>query len=401
MIHEKNIAYISKESIKQNYKAIEKRLATAERVPAIIATVKANAYGHGVDTVTEVLGDAGCNFFAVSSEKEAIEVRELEESRGRHPRILILGYTFPENAPTMEQYDIECTAVSPEHGLALAQGVGEGRLKVHIKLDTGMHRVGFGCDTMVRAEKTAEDIAVLAKNPHLSIVGIFSHFAVCDDEMLDGLEPVPQTESGGKLTEIQLERYKNVLALLDERGVDVGLRHIANSAAILSYIPAWLDAVRAGIILYGLSPDGKPWEDDEFRPVMKLTTTVAHIQTLRPGEHVSYGATYTAMDTRTIATLPIGYADGWIRAYSGAMVHIRRESFPEAFPESYPIVGRICMDQCMVDITGAEDRVKVGDTVTLFGDDRGEALADLASRAGTIVYECTCQVSHRVPRVPV
>lgn len=397
MIHEKNIAYISKEAIKQNYKAIEARLATAERVPAIIATVKANAYGHGVDTVTEVLGDAGCRFFAVSSEKEAIQVRTLEEGRGRHPRILILGYTFPENAPTMAQYDIECTAVSPEHGLALAQGVGEGRLKIHIKLDTGMHRVGFGCDTMGRAEKTASDIATLAENPHLSIVGIFSHFAVCDDEMLDGLEPV----SGEKLTELQLSRYQNVLALLEKRGVEVGLRHLANSAAILSYTPAWLDAVRAGIILYGSSPDGKPWEDDEFRPVMKLTTVVAHIQTLRPGEHVSYGATYTAKDTRTIATLPIGYADGWIRAYSGAMVKIHRDSLQEAIPEAFPIVGRICMDQCMVDITGAEDRVKVGDTVTLFGDDRGEALADLANRASTIVYECTCQVSGRVPRVPV
>lgn len=388
MIHEKNIAYISKDAIRKNYQAIKDKLTTADgHVPEIIATVKANAYGHGVDTVTEVLGDAGCRFFAVSSEKEAIEVRALEEERGRHPRILILGYTFPENAPTMVEQDIEVTAVSAEHGVALAEAVS-GRLKIHIALDTGMHRIGFGCDTAEVAEQTVCDIAKLSQNEHLSITGIFSHFAVCDDEMLDGISPV----SDGSLTEVQLKRYQQVLALLEERGISVGMRHLANSAAILGYTPAWLDGVRAGIILYGLSPNGKPWEDDTFAPVMKLTTTVAHIQRLRPGEHVSYGATYTATDYRTIATLPIGYADGWIRAYSGAMVESG---------ECYPVVGRICMDQCMVDITGAEDRVHVGDTVTLFGGDRGETIAELASRAGTIVYECTCQVSHRVVRKPV
>lgn len=387
MIREKNIAYISKEAIKQNYQAIETRLAAIRgQSPTIIATVKANAYGHGVDTVTEVLGGAGCGFFAVSSEREAIEVRELEAKRGRHPQILILGYTFPENAALMAQNDIECTAVSPEHGVALADGVGEGKLKIHIALDTGMHRIGFGCDTPERAEKTAEDIAILSQDPHLMITGIFSHFAVCDDEMLDGLSPV----RSGKLTEIQMERYQNVLTLLDKRGVSVGLRHIANSAAILGYVPAWLDAVRAGIILYGLSPDGRPWQDNAFCPVMQLTSTVAHIQTLRAGEHVSYGATYTAETDRTVATLPIGYADGWIRAYTGATVEIQGES--------YPVIGRICMDQCMIDITGAEDRVHVGDLVTLFGGDRGEQIAALATRAGTIVYECTCQVSYRVPR---
>lgn len=396
MIHEKNIAYISKDAIKQNYKSIEAKLAGCDHVPEIIATVKANAYGHGVDTVTEVLGDCGCRFFAVSSEKEAIEVRKLEEERGRHPRILILGYTFPENAPTMVEQDIEVTAVSAEHAGALAEAVS-GRLKIHIALDTGMHRIGFGCDTAEVAQQTACDIAKLSQNEHLSITGIFSHFAVCDDEMLDGISPV----SDGSLTEVQLKRYQQMLALLEERGISVGMRHLANSAAILGYTPAWLDGVRAGIILYGLSPNGKPWEDEDFVPVMKLTTTVAHIQRLRPGEHVSYGATYTATEYRTIATLPIGYADGWIRAYSGAMVEIHGERYRERFREAFPVVGRICMDQCMVDITGAEDWVHVGDTVTLFGGDRGEAIAELASRAGTIVYECTCQVSHRVVRKPV
>lgn len=390
MIQDKNKAYISRKAIAQNYQYIQNCLQTNQgNVPQIIATVKANAYGHGVDIVTEVLGEHGCSFFAVSSEREAIEVRKLEEKRGRHPRVLILGYTFPENAPSMAENDIECTAVSPTHAIELAGAVGQGRLKIHIALDTGMHRIGFACDTPELAEQTADDIAALAAEPHLRITGIFSHFACCDDEMLDGLRPV----SNERLTDLQLARYGHVLALLEARGVSVGLRHIANSAAILSYVPAWLDAVRAGIILYGLSPDGKPWRDAGFRPVMTLVTTVAHIQTLRPGEHVSYGATYTAETERTIATLPIGYADGWIRAYTGAAVMLHGED--------YPIVGRICMDQCMIDITDAKTPVAVGDPVVLFGDDNGARLADLAKRAGTIVYECTCQVSHRVPRIPI
>ncbi len=382
----KNTAYISRSALAQNYRTIRSILADGGAEPQIIATVKANGYGHGVDTVTRVLGDEGCRFFAVSSETEALEVRALEEKRGRYPRILILGYTFPENAAAMAEAGIECAAVSPEHAKTLAEAAGKP-LTVHIKLDTGMHRVGFSCDTEERTRQTVRAITEIAGDKRLHIGGIFTHFACCDDEMLDGLTPVPE----GQLTEIQFARYRRVLELLEGAGVDAGLRHASNSAAILGYAPAWLDAVRAGIILYGMTPDGRPWRDDRFRPVMTLETTVAHIQTLRPGEHVSYGATYTADSTRTLATLPIGYADGWIRAYTGAMVNIGGHLCP--------IVGRICMDQCMADITGHEDDIRVGDPVLLFGGDRGESVGALAARAGTIVYECTCQVSARVRRV--
>lgn len=382
----KNTAYISRSALAQNYRTIHSILADGGADPQIIATVKANGYGHGVDTVTRVLGDEGCRFFAVSSETEALEVRALEEKRGRYPRILILGYTFPENAAAMAEAGIECAAVSPEHAKTLAEAAGKP-LTVHIKLDTGMHRVGFSCDTEERTRQTVRAITEIAGDKRLHIGGIFTHFACCDDEMLDGLTPVPE----GQLTEIQFGRYRRVLELLEGAGVDAGLRHASNSAAILGYAPAWLDAVRAGIILYGMAPDGRPWRDDRFRPVMTLETTVAHIQTLRPGEHVSYGATYTADSTRTLATLPIGYADGWIRAYTGAMVNIGGHLCP--------IVGRICMDQCMADITGHEDDIRVGDPVLLFGGDRGESVGALAARAGTIVYECTCQVSARVRRV--
>ena len=391
ILREKNTAYISRSALEQNYRAICTilRQKRPDCPPQVISTVKANGYGHGVDTVTEVLGSAGCGFFAVSSEKEALELRALEAAAGRRPRILILGYTFPENAPAMAAADIECAAVSPEHARRLAEGTDGKPLTVHIKLDTGMHRVGFSCDTEERAEETVRAVAAVAGDSRLRIGGIFTHFACCDDEMLDGLTPVPE----GLLTGIQFARYRRVLDGLEALGIPVGLRHASNSAAILGYAPAWLDAVRAGIILYGMSPDGKPWEDNRFRPVMTLETTVAHIQTVLPGEHVSYGAVWTAAEPRVIATLPIGYADGWIRAYTGTSVRIGGGE--------YPIVGRICMDQCMADITGSEDRIRPGDRVTLFGDDRGESVGALASRAGTIVYECTCQVSARVRRIAV
>jgi len=389
----KNRARISRAALRQNYNTICSLVSRGrpENPPAVIAAVKADGYGHGVDTVTQVLGDAGCDFFAVSSEEEALEVRRLEKARGRHPRILILGYTFPENASAMAAADIHCAAISPEHAIALASGVRETDppLTVHIKLDTGMHRVGFSCDTEERAAETVRSIAGIAADPRLRIGGIFTHFACCDDEKMDGLTPVPE----GVLTEIQFARYKRVLDALEAAEIPVGIRHAANSAAILAYAPAWLDAVRAGILLYGMAPDGKPWNGDEgFRPVMTLESTVAHIQRLRKGEHVSYGAVFTADEDRTVATLPIGYGDGWIRQYSGTAVRIGGRE--------YPVIGRICMDQCMVDITGGEELVRIGDTAILFGDDLGASVGSLARRAGTIVYECVCQVSRRVPRVP-
>ena len=186
------------------------------------------------------------------------------------------AYLDDDALAAMAEAGIECAAVSPEHAKTLAEAAGKP-LTVHIKLDTGMHRVGFSCDTEERTRQTVRAITEIAGDKRLHIGGIFTHFACCDDEMLDGLTPVPE----GQLTEIQFGRYRRVLELLEGAGVDAGLRHASNSAAILGYAPAWLDAVRAGIILYGMTPDGRSWRDDRFRPVMTLETTVAHIQTLR------------------------------------------------------------------------------------------------------------------------
>lgn len=392
MIKERTRAIISKSALRHNFLAIQKHLLdhtpAGAAVPEVISVVKANAYGHDVHIVTEVLGDAGCRFFAVSSGEEAIEVRKLEAARGRNPEILILGYTLPENVPEILSGHILLTAVSPEHALAMADAAekaGTLPLRLHIKLDTGMNRIGFSAHEN-EAVKTADAIEMLAKDPRIQICGMFTHYACCDDEMLADFPCDTET-----MTMQQYGRFRYIRNLLEGRGISCGFCHTANSAAIYTHPQAYLDGVRAGIALYGISPDGKLHPELNLRPVMRMETTVAHIHTLPVGEHVSYGATFTAEKPLTLATLTIGYGDGFLRCYSPSSVTIGRQKFP--------IVGRICMDQCMVDITDAKIPVKPGDTAVLFGDDDGETLLHLAEYGNTIPYECLCAVSPRVVRI--
>jgi len=392
MIKDKNRAVISLAALRHNYQTLRQYTAAhtlkGAKVPEVIGVVKANAYGHGAEIVTKVLGDAGCRFFAVSSEREAAEVREWENARGRTPEILILGYTMPENVPAMAEQRILCTAVSTEHALAMAEAADKAGctpLRIHVKLDTGMNRVGFAAQEDL-AEKTAAEIAALAMDPRLKLCGMFTHFSCCDDERMAGVYPC----SGEKLTEKQWHRFCRMRELLTERGVEPGFCHVANSAGLFTYPETYMDGVRAGIVLYGVSPDGHLREELNLRPVMRLETTVGQIHTLLPGEHVSYGATFTAETPMTLATLTIGYGDGFLRSY--------RQSCAVIGGRKYPITGRICMDQCMVDITGSETLVHAGDTAVLFGGDRGEMLLALAEYAQTIPYECLCAIAPRVIR---
>ncbi|MBQ7922544.1 MAG: alanine racemase [Clostridia bacterium] len=392
MIKEKTRAMISKSALRHNYLTIAQHLKdhtpAGETVPEVISVVKANAYGHNVRIAAEVLGDAGCRFFAVSSAEEALEIRALEAARGRQPRILILGYTLPENVPEMVSEHILLTAVSTEHALAMADAAekaGTLPLRIHIKLDTGMNRVGFSAYEE-EISRTVDAVAMLAADPRIEIAGIFTHYACCDDEMS------PDCTAGEEMmTMRQYNRFLEVRRLLTERGISCGFCHTANSAAIYTYPQTYLDGVRAGIALYGISPDGKHHPELHLRPVMRLETTVAHIHTLPAGEHVSYGATFTADKPLTLATLTIGYGDGYLRCYSPSSVTIGGQKFP--------IVGRICMDQCMVDITDAKMPVRPGDTAVLFGDDDGETLLRMAEYGHTIPYECLCAISGRVVRI--
>lgn len=385
----KNIAYISTAALHDNYRAIEKitRENSPSHPPKIIAVVKADAYGHGIEIVAGALGDAGCSFFAVSSEEEAVELRGIEKKNGREPEILILSRISPENVPDMIEKNITAAVTSYDNAISLAEAAKEcgGRLKIHVKLDTGMNRVGFSAREE-DAESTADMIKELSESGGLSLEGVFTHFSSADDELLDH-KIIEEYAHVGGYTKMQLSRFNHMLDLLKKRGVEAGLIHASNSAAILTLPEAYFGAVRAGIILYGLMPNGA--EDFRFTPAMRFESTVTHLHEIKKGERVSYGAIFTAERDMKIATISAGYADGFERAYTGCEVEIGGKKYRQ--------VGRICMDQFMADVTG-DDEIKVGDRAVLFGGKSGESTNALARLAGTINYEVVCKISKRVCR---
>ncbi len=379
-------ANIDLDALAWNYSYLCDRVRSHTPNCEAIAVIKADAYAHGAHRVIDTLSEKGCRFFAVSCIEEAIDARTMCRyilGRDDNCRILILGYTAPSLAATLAEYDLITAAVSYDYLLALsAEAMAAGvTVKVHVKLDTGMNRLGFPTDTDERIHGTINDIEKASHLEGVQICGIFSHFADADTE---------EGEEAHGLTALQAKRYLNVTNTLTSRGVNVGTRHLCNSAAAIRFPELALDAVRLGIALYGVRPS------DVFElpllPVMKLRTIVSHIHTLKKGESVSYGGTFAADSDRILGTLPIGYGDGFLRAYSGALVtvHTKNGDFRA------PIVGRVCMDQCMIDITGHEAAVE--DTVTLFGE-TPDTLYDLAERANTIPYECLCLVTARVPRI--
>ena len=375
---------IDLEALRANYRAVKERAEKLSKgkAPKVISVVKADAYGHGADRVTEALLSEGCDFFAVSCIEEAISVRRVCDEAGSDAQILILGYTLPEEVHILAEKRISQAVFSPDYAAELdraAQKSGS-RISVHVKLDTGMNRLGFLSRNDGEIERTVADVEKLSAMAGLDVQGIFTHFAKADE-----------IEGEDSLTDRQISRFSSVCAALEEKGCCPPIRHASNSAATVRFGGLGFDYVRAGIILYGAKPSDDT--DAEFlRPVMKLKTVVAHIHKLTKGETVSYGGTFRAEKEMTVATLPIGYADGFIRAYGGALVTV--ETANGEFKA--PIIGRICMDQCMIDVSGID--CAIGDPVRVFGGEPQE-LYDLAAQAGTIDYECLCLVSARVPRV--
>lgn len=368
-------AEINTDALRRNYRTLTAGLPSGTEA---ICVVKADAYGHGTHTVVPILWEEGCRRFAVSCMEEAMDVRGILADAD----ILILGYVPPDQAAELAAENLTVAALSDDYARALAsEAVAAGVcVKVHIKLDTGMNRLGFPAYSVEDCRKTAMDIFDLSHREGLSITGIFSHFAVADEP--DGYE----------MTKRQAARYLMVTSELERLGAEVGMRHLCNSAGALCYPEYAFDAVRFGLVLYGYSPLTEL--TIRLEPVMRLCSIVTHIHTLRAGEKVGYGATFCAPDERKIATVAIGYADGFLRAYGGAAVTFHTSEGDVRAK----IVGRICMDQCMADVTGLP--VSVGDRVTLFGD-TGAELEELAARAGTIPYESLCLVSSRVPRIAV
>lgn len=378
----KNIAWINLENLKNNYKKLTSVTPDARH----ICVIKADAYGHGANECAEALLSAGCDFFAVSSIEEATSLRlflRTVTNEENEPDILILGFTPVEYAAELAKLNIIQAGISFEYCVALAEAakLAGVRVNVHIKLDTGMNRVGFVCHNDALSRAAAKDILEISKLKSINLCGMFSHFAKSDED-----------ESGADFnhTDRQYARFMAVKEKLEDNGFNVGFCHICNSAGNTKYPQYQLDGVRLGIMLYGYNPI----ENMEFslEPVMELQSLISHIHTMEAGEELGYGGTYIADSQRKIATIPIGYADGFFRMYRGSTVQIKTRS------GNYlaKLVGRVCMDQCMADVTDVPD-AEMLDRVSMFGYKAG-TLEAIAKSSGFLEYEIVCGVSSRVER---
>ena len=338
----------------------------------VCAVVKANAYGHGALAVAKCL-DA--DWFATATLGEAIELRE----GGIDKPILILGYTAPDCAELLVKYKLTQTVMSLSYATKLNSAVS-GTVRCHIKLDTGMGRIGFPVQTDDEKRTSVEEIKKVASLENLYLEGIFTHFAVSD------------TVGQEEFTRMQIENYKTVVEMLESSNLKFELKHCANSAAALRYPEATFDMVRLGIVLYGLQPDGIPC-DNGLKPVMSLKTRVTLVKKGTDGGTISYGRKAESSSERKYASLAIGYADGYSTLHTNKGRVIINGCYA-------PVVGRVCMDQAVVDVTDIPG-VSEGDIATVMGRD-GECVLtaeDLAAEEGKINYEVICEVGHRVPRV--
>lgn len=342
----------------------------------VCCVIKANAYGHGAVQLAKLYQACGADYLAVSNIQEALQLRR---QRITLP-ILILGYSSSKCAKLLSEHRITQCVFSYEHGMELARAAAEARVtvKIHIKLDTGMGRIGFLCRDNDKNE--LEAVAEVCRQPNLDAEGIFTHFATADEG-----------EEGESYTHEQFSLFSQAVDRLASMGVTFPIRHCANSAAIFDYPTCHLDMVRAGIVLYGLSPSERMRHRPDLRPVMSLRSVISHVKTLEIGESVSYGRTYTAAEQRQIATVPIGYADGFSRenGRSGYSLCVAGQAAP--------IVGRVCMDQLMLDVTGID--CGIGDEILVFGDTPPFTADRVAALGRTVNYEVICDVGKRVPRV--
>ena len=338
----------------------------------IMAIVKADAYGHGAIPVSKVL-DPLVDAYGVAMIEEAVELREA----GIDKPILILGFTPKPYMEQLVKYDVTSAVFTLEMAQWLSkEAVAQNRTaKLHIKLDTGMSRIGFAL--------TQENISVIqeiAQLPNIEITGCFTHFATADEKDLT-------------FTKEQMRRYVDYVERLEQAGVHIPVKHISNSAGIMMMPEANMDMVRSGISTYGLYPSPEVDFSRLFlEPAMELKTYISYVKELEAGVGISYGCTYHTSRRTKVATIPVGYADGYPRALSS-------KGYVLIHGQKAPILGRVCMDQFMVDVTEISD-VKMGDEVTLMGRD-GEAflsVEELADMSYSFNYEFVCDVGKRVPR---
>ena len=358
----KTWAKIDLDAISNNYNYIKSR--TGSRV---ICVVKANAYGHGAVPVSLRLEKEGCDFFAVSSIEEALELRQ----GGIKSGILVLGYILPCRITQAVENDISFAVASYNFAKILCDTPLTKKAKVHIKVNTGMNRTGFCVCHNSGYEELGKALETLKNNENIHIEGVFSHFA--------------KAESDKAFSEKQYGFFTNAVDFIHKCGIVPEIRHICNSAGTYNYPSMHFDAVRFGINLYGCDS-----QDENFRPVMHFCTRIVDIHTLKEGDGVSYGLDFIADKEMKIAVIGAGYADGIFRCLSN------RKGFVSVNGTKCPIIGRVCMDMTMIDISSVPDAA-VGDTVTIWGD--GLSCDEQAKNAGTISYELLCSVAPRVHRI--
>ncbi|MCS6827827.1 MAG: alanine racemase [Caldilinea sp.] len=367
---------VSRSALVNNYRRLRSRLAATTK---LMAVVKANAYGHGAAETARILQTAGADAFAVATLQEALELR----AAGIERSILVLGYTPAAHTSlalahsiALTLFDLETAAVMD----AIARAQGQ-TLTVHLKVNTGMNRLG------VKPALAPQMAATLRQFDALRLEGIFTHFATAD-------------ELDKRHAEAQFTRFRRLLEEMERNGLRPPLAHAANSAALLTMPHTHLDMVRPGIALYGLAPDVEQCPLPEgFRPALTWKTTVAQVSDLEPGEAVSYGREFIASRPMRIAALPVGYADGFPRKpqnWGSVLIHGRPA----------PILGRVCMDQCVVDVTTIEadcGPVRQGDEVILIGrqGEREISAEEAGRRVGTNNYDIVSRILARVPRLYV
>ena len=362
-----------------NLKALEHNLdeihGCIARDTKIIAVVKADGYGHGALPLAEVMeGREDVWGYAVATPEEAEELY----SNGIKKPILILGYTFPEYDEQIVKEGLRPAVFSLDRAKQLSEEAlrQNKECKIHIKLDTGMSRIGFQV-----TEHSADEIAQIAALPNIIVEGIFTHFSKAD-------------ETDKTFTKKQADTYEQMITWLKKRQVEIPIHHVSNSAGIVDLPEYNKDIVRAGIILYGLWPSDEVEKDNiDLQPLLSLKSHVVHVKELEPGRIISYGGTFEVEKPMQIATVPVGYADGYPRSLSNkgyVLIHGKRAA----------ICGRVCMDQMMVDVSEIPD-VKPGDEVTLIGTDGAETITmeELGDMSGRFNYELACDLNKRIPRI--
>jgi alanine racemase len=352
-----------------------KNIKTLAKDKEVIAVVKADCYGHGALDVVPTLLENGASRLAVAVLTEGIELR----NNNINAPIMILGYTPLHLGEELIRYDIEQTVYDLDYAKELsniALNLNK-KVKIHIAMDTGMGRIGF-----LPTQKALEDVASICSLKGLDVLGIFTHFSTSD-------------EKNKEYTYEQFQKFKSFTSELSKRKIEIPLKHVSNSGAIIDMPETYLDAVRAGIILYGYYPSNEVKKENlSLKPALTLKASITRIQEMDKDMYISYGRTFKTNRKSLIATLPIGYADGYSRLFAKDAKVIINGKFA-------PVVGRICMDQCMIDVTDIDGDIQVGDEVILLGEQGNLKFNadDIAEVMGTINYEILCMLKYRVPRV--